>query len=298
MHVLDSAWDAIKREFESASVEKQLNARRQITGELNRLFRRFRHYEDEEQWLAALRDGAALASHEFAIFTVANGELRLRARQNIALEEPVTLAVSSANAFRAAIESREPVTSLRRAGEVGAVLAREESSARAHLFPIANGGRVVAVVFAAGDETLDLDGMELISSMASAVLERQANQTIHAQIAPLVRHVDEQRGEGVRELPGWSTLSESDRRLHSKAQRFSRVAVAEMQLARPEACRAGREQNNLYLFLQSEIDKARESYRRQFMTISSMVDYLHLELLCAVGGDERKLGADYPGHLV
>jgi hypothetical protein len=72
-----------------------------------------------------------------------------------------------------------------------------------------------------------------------------------------------------------------------------------MQLAKPEACRAGREQSDLYLFLKNEIEKAREIYMRQFGTISSMADYLHLELVrTAAGGDETKLGADYPGQLV
>jgi hypothetical protein len=87
--------------------------------------------------------------------------------------------------------------------------------------------------------------------------------------------------------------------LHVRAQRFARVKVAEMQLARPDACRAGLQQSNLYVFLRHEIDKARETYRKQFMTIPSMVDYLHLELVgTAVGNDEQKLGADYPGQLV
>ena len=87
--------------------------------------------------------------------------------------------------------------------------------------------------------------------------------------------------------------------MHARAQRFSRVAVAEMQLNRPEACRAGREQNDLYMFLRSEIDKARESYCKQFMTDPQMTDYLHLELMhIAADGDEGKLGADYPGALV
>jgi hypothetical protein len=72
-----------------------------------------------------------------------------------------------------------------------------------------------------------------------------------------------------------------------------------MQLFKPEACRAGREQSDLYLFLKNEIDKAREIYSRQFRTISSMADYLHLELVrTAAEGDELKLGADYPGQLV
>ena len=69
-------------------------------------------------------------------------------------------------------------------------------------------------------------------------------------------------------------------------------------LARPDAARAGREQNNVYLFLKSDIDSARESYRAQFMRDKSIVDYFHLELVrTAAEGDESKLGAEYPGPL-
>jgi hypothetical protein len=100
-------------------------------------------------------------------------------------------------------------------------------------------------------------------------------------------------------LPPWSALNEEQRNLHLRAQRFSRVKVAEMQLSRPEACRAGLEQNDVYLFLKKEIDSAREAYRAQFMTGPSMADYLHLELVrTAAEGEESKLGADYPGQLV
>jgi hypothetical protein len=97
----------------------------------------------------------------------------------------------------------------------------------------------------------------------------------------------------------WADLDESQRQLHIRARRFARVAVAEMQLSKPEACRAGREQGDLYLFLKNEIDKAREIYSRQFRTMSSMADYLHLELVRnAAEGEDLKLGADYPGQLV
>ena len=63
-------------------------------------------------------------------------------------------------------------------------------------------------------------------------------------------------------LPVWADFDESQRQLHIRARRFARVAVAEMQLSKPEACRAGREQGDLYLFLKNEIDKAREIYSR------------------------------------
>jgi hypothetical protein len=76
------------------------------------------------------------------------------------------------------------------------------------------------------------------------------------------------------------------------------VKVAQMEISRPEACRAGRKESNFYLFLKREIDSARDSYRKQFMTAPHMPDYLHLELVhTALEGQEQKLGADYPGQL-
>ena len=303
MHVLDSAWESLKREFESASQENQSKARRRITGELNRLFRRFRHYENSEQWTAAVRDGSALAAHNFAVFTLSGGELRLRAQQGLTLEEDLSFAATSVNAFRSAIDSRESIVALRRASEVGAALAVDDPGARAHLIPILNGERVVAILFAADETELDSDALELVASMAAAVLERQSNLSIHTQIAAgniqVTAGADAPAAKAPVVLPSWAELKDADRQLHGRAQRFARVAVAKMQLARPEACRAGLEQNNLYLFLQAEIDKARESYAKQFMTVPSMVDYLHLELLHSMAaGEERKMGADYPGHLV
>jgi hypothetical protein len=53
------------------------------------------------------------------------------------------------------------------------------------------------------------------------------------------------------------------------------------------------------VILGKEIDKARETYRKQFMTIPSMADYFHEELVGFIlEGDATKLGADYPGELL
>jgi hypothetical protein len=71
-----------------------------------------------------------------------------------------------------------------------------------------------------------------------------------------------------------------------------------MQLAKPAICRTAREKGDLYVLLNKEIDKARETYQKQFMTIPSMADYFHRELVSSIlGGDATKLGADYPGEL-
>lgn len=319
MHALDESWDAIKREFTDACSQAARAARSQITNELNQSFRRLRNYQSEAEWLSALLDGAARLVHQAAVLELKDGVLTVRGQHNLKVRENFSFSVAIAPAFASAIESRDPIIALRTPGEVTEQLSGPDVNERAHIFPIANGSRVVAVLFAADQDYLDLNGLELLAGLASAVLERRGNSNLHSQIATAApserKRVREPAPEISHEpvtiespsrpappttarLPSWTDLSEEQRNLHIKAQRFSRVALAEMELTRPEACRAGREQGNLYVYLKNDIDKAREKFRLQFMTIPSMVDYLHLELVRAAEGDELKLGADYPGQLV
>lgn len=229
------------------------------------------------------------------------------------LPDSFSFSVADAGAFKSVIETKDTVTALRAPREVSEILSRSHETERAHLFPITNSSRVSAVLFAS-DIAADLSALELVAGLASNALERKVNPARHSQIdvieVPLMTHLDspaleqsvlpEQRAPATQaKLPAWADLPVDQRQLHIRAQRFARVTVAELQLARPEACRAGREQGDLYLFLKREIDKARENYRKQFMTVPSMVDYLHLELIqTAAHGDEQKLGADYPGRLL
>ena len=277
-----------------------------MTSDLNQIFRRLSHYQSEEQWISAVCDGLFLFARAFAVFVQQDSMFVMRAQHNLPIGAGLEIPLLSARAFSAAVESRDSLVALRTTAEVGTALAAEPSSSgtapRAHLVPILNGNRVVAIIFTSADELLDVNGLELVAGLASAVLERRANQTIHQQIAPAPLQSSPQVGSTTKPVhtdPENRALSASQRLLHARAQRFSRVAVAEMQLNRPEACRAGREKNDLYMFLRSEIDKARESYSKQFMTDPQMMDYLHLELIhTAADGDEGRLGADYPGALV
>ncbi|MBV8552715.1 MAG: hypothetical protein JOY54_15565 [Acidobacteriaceae bacterium] len=306
MHPLEPAWEALTRAFNEKTSESARAARHQITYQMNQTARRLRNYRTETEWVSAVLDGVSHFAAQSAIFTFKDGRVSLCGQKGLDVAEDLSLELSSAGAFASAVESKDPVVALRTASEVGPALADAGSSERAYLFPITNGSRVVALIFAADPDHLDGNALELIGGMASAVLERQSNIALHAQIAPAATPRETNGGPAqavsrptITDLPAWASLSDEQRSSHIRAQRFSRVAVAEMQLVRPEACRAGREQDNLYVFLKNEIDKARETYRKQFMTIPSMVDYLHLELVrTAAEGDEHKLGADYPGQLV
>lgn len=310
MHALDEVCERIKQECNAACTQAARAARSQVTNELNQVLRRLRNYKTESEWVSALVDGASRLVYQVAVLEVANGMLTVRGQHNLNVPENYSFPLSSAPAFANAIELRDPIIALRTPAEVSDRFSGPDSSERAHIFPIANQSRVVAVVFAADQDYFDLNGLELLAGLASTVLERKGNTTIHAQIsagpepislkpdtAPLTSKPPPAPAAEPAALPAWTDLSEEQRGIHIKAQRFSRVTIAEMELARPEACRAGREQGNFYLFLKNDIDKAREKYRHQFMTIPSMVDYLHLELVRAAEGDEFKLGADYPGQL-
>jgi hypothetical protein len=292
--VLDLLFDNLRREFEAVCHQTERRARSEQLQTLNQLFRRFRAYQTETDWIEATLDAAARYSTSVALFSITNDTLNLRAHTPAgALPNDLSFPLNTAAAFATAIHSKDPVTALRSPSEVSSALSHSHASERAHLFPITNGDRVSAILFAA-DSACDMNGLELVAGIASSMLERKANTALHAQIAaaPALSPPAETK------LPTWTDLPADQRQLHIRAQRFARVAVAELQLARPEACRAGREQNDLYLFLKREIDKARENYRKQFMTVPSMVDYLHLELIqTAAQGDEQKLGADYPGRL-
>ena len=314
MHALETAWDGLRRDFDSACSQAALAARRQTTASLNQIFRRFRHYQSEGEWFAAAIDAASQFASQVGIFAHQEGVLRLRGQKELNVADDLEIPVSAGGAFAAAIESRDPVVALRRSGEVGEALSVADHTARVHLFPILNDKRVVAVLFAGGgssasDDSTDVDALELTAGLASAVLERSTNQSLHARISslpaalPVTGASPSAAGASASADPETSPVpdisSQPMNELHLRARRFARVAVAEMQLNRPEACRAGLEQSSFYMLLQKEIDKAREAYRKQFMNVPFMVDYFHQELVAtAAQGDETKLGEDYPGQLV
>ncbi len=335
MHPLDSAWEAVKKDFDAACSQSARAARGELTNNLNQLLRRLRQYRDEQDWGLTLMESVGRFVPEAAIFDVdpaASGDrnppfnLCLRAQIGMNLPSGFKFAAgkgaASAAAFSTAIDTRDPVVALRSAAEVTAELESKDSAARAHVLPLLNQDRVVAVLFAAGSESIDANALELISGIASIVLERGSNRNLHTQIAApaakLEREGNDDKGakrpgkkaaaqSGSKPaappisnsfLPDWADLPDAERARHIQAQRFARVTIAELQLAQPEVCRSGRENGNLFVYLKRDLDRARDAFRKQFMETPSMVDYLHLELInTAAAGDESKLGEDYPGPL-
>src|SRR5690348_6686182 len=138
MHALETAWEALKRDFDSACLQAGDSTRLRLTADLNQIFRRLRHYENEEQWISAVRDGVSKFAGEFGIFTQKGDVSLLRAQENLDVPDGFEISAASAHAFATLLESRDPVVALRSASEVGVALSREPSSLRAHLFPITN----------------------------------------------------------------------------------------------------------------------------------------------------------------
>ena len=88
--------------------------------------------------------------------------------------------------------------------------------------------------------------------------------------------------------------------VHLRAQRFARVQVAEMRLRDGAAVQSGRTRRDLYAALRARIDEARVTFRQSYLApCSSMVDYLHVEMVRTLAHDDSDLlGKDYPGPLV
>jgi hypothetical protein len=98
----------------------------------------------------------------------------------------------------------------------------------------------------------------------------------------------------------WDDLTLEDQKLHLRAQRMARVRVAEMRLYHEDEVRRGVASGDIYGALQAGIDAARDQFLQTFLSSSStMVDYLHLEILRSLAhDDENLLGQNYPGPMV
>ncbi len=322
--------EAFQRSLEervAAELEPAVSkARRELSERLHRAMRRLRQSETREQWADALLDAAALFCRRAALFAVDGQTLngvRARGLDEETADRFARLAVplTSAPAFRNVIESRDPVVALREPGELSDAVTGifGAGECAAYLFPISGAERVVAVLYAEGDETSapDANALELIAGMAEwdrrarslpapsaglvtiaapepAALEAPAARVpavIPSPAAPVTKP---------RETPDWSRLSREEQEIHLRAQRFARVQVAEMRLYKPAAVKAGRARRDLYSALKQEIDSSREAFGRLFLAASpTMADYFHMELVRTLANDNAALlGQDYPGPLV
>jgi len=244
-----------------------------------------------------------------------------------ALEFPV----SEAAAFSTAIDTRDPVIAMSTPAEISAALVGlfgHQPDEKVYLFPLVARGETLGLLYAAGG--VQAPPLELLSEVAALHLESLTKMPVEAQpvqsetaVAPAASPELETKPEDRpitianffwkqpeaepasaadsvhKEHHEWWDLSRDEQQMHLAAQRFARVQVAEMRLARPDAVRSGRDQRDLYGALQEPVNAAREKFREQFMTVSpTMVDYLHLEMVRSLADDDLNvLGPNYPGPL-
>ncbi len=249
-------------------------SQRRTSESLNQAVRRLRFARGEAQWSAALADAAMAYADRIAVFAFEGGMIRLSATRGIETGGPLTPSLlRSAPAFASAVETSEPVVALRSSSEMPAPFAALPGvfgPGRFHLFPIHSRGRAAAALYADGQ--VDAANLELVAAIAGPILD--AN-------------------------PVNASSPASSKPADLRAQRIARVRVAELRLSQDAAVRQGRTERDLYRFLQTPIDAARDEFLREFITGDpSMPDYLHLEILRTLAnGDEELLGPDYPGPL-
>ena len=198
--------------------------------------------------------------------------------------------VARAAAVLAAIDTQDPVVAAASEAELSAELWRAAAKDvdKAYLFPLVAGGSVRAMLVVMGQ--VQAAPLEVLSEAAAMRLE-----TLAARNSDLVRVA---QPESPQRTSGWKDLPAGEQAAHLRAQRFARVKVAEMRLARPDALREGQERSDIYAVLKPEIDAAREEYKKQFGGVPTMVDYLSLELVRSLANeDDRLLGPDIPSRL-
>jgi hypothetical protein len=279
-HIFEERMAALSAGVVQAVAESLAGARRELTSKLNQAVRRLRASETEEQWGQAIVDGTPSFSDRAALFILRDGSLHVAAARNIPGAEQVpAVPLDSASAFRSAAQSKDSFVALRTKGEMSESIARwagEETGRKFFLFPIVAKDRVVAVLYAdATEHNIETNGLELLATVAGAVIESQTfSRPTLVSIQP-------------------------DLDLQLKAQRFARNQVAEIRLYKSESVKNGRAGHDLYTSLKAEIDSAREGFRREFLSLPGMVDYLHQELVRTLANDDvQLLGPDYPGPLL
>ncbi len=286
----------------AAVSDTRARTRREVAGKLNQAVRRLRFFENEDQWSRALVDATESFCERAALFIVNGPALRLQASRGVPSDAKIdNTPVESAPAFAGAVQSRDTIVALRTRGELSDVIADvlgEASEQRFYLFPIPVHERVAAVLYtdsgSYGEDTAVTEALELMAVFASAVLEGQPETPDKSK---LVRIATERQPAPTVAL--WFSLSKEEQELHLRAQRFARVQVAEMRLYKAQAVKAGRLERDLYGALREDVDRARDAFRKDYLSASpTMVDYVHLELLRTLANDDVELlGPEYPGAM-
>jgi len=326
---------AMEAAVRGAVIDAIGESRRALAEELNQAVRRLRQTKDTDELYSVLLDVTAPFAEQAAVFSIHDSQARAermrRPAQVHAMDgaasaslPPLAFPVSQAAAFTTVLDTRDPVVAMSTPAEVSPAvvgLFGHKPDERVYLFPLAAGGTVAGIFYAATrvqapllEMLTDVAGLRLQAlTVVPAVAAVAAGAAIPAPVQPqlvtISGHVSSKpeatavtgsENHQPRQHKEWWDLSRQEQQLHLAAQRFARVLVAEMRLATPEQFRAGRGAGNIYGALKQPIEEARQKFREKHMNVSpTMVDYLHLEMVRSLADDDpNNLGPEYPGPLV
>lgn len=294
-HAIEAERSAAAIQLDRAKKDTEELTVRSTAESLNQILRRLRQAPDDATVFELLAEAAAPYAAQTVLLVIANGEAHLA--------DGVTFRTDDAAAVGTAIESKDPVVALASAQQLSPALAEyfgNREDRKAYLYPVVERQTVTAMLVAVGDviaavlELLAEAGglkLESLSGAAAPKLEPLPNPAL-VQIGAPAASAAERRS--------WDDLSPEDQKLHLQAQRVARVRVAEIRLYHSEALRKGVANGDIYDALTTEIEAARTEFLQTFLSKSTtMVDYLHLEILRSLAhDDDRLLGKNYPGPMV
>jgi hypothetical protein len=281
-------------EVDRLTAEARARALSDGASQLNQIARRIRQATSREELYVTLVDAAASFASGAALLVV-EGEcaraVKVRGLDEAraqALCAPIPLA--EALALADAAQHREPVIASASVSQVSAPLAAaagDTPEARVAIVPIVEKPateKVPAPALLCAWGSFEMAALELVAQVASPAWTATA--------APPQEATDDA-------ARAWEDLSDEERRIHLRAQRFAHVKVAEIRLFDADAVQLGRARHNLYAVVKDAVDRARTEFRETFFTATdTMVDYLHLELVRTLANEDPELmGRDYPGPL-
>jgi hypothetical protein len=306
-------------------------ARRELGLQISQSLRMLRASSDISEWKEAFLDAVQPHAALAALFLVTQDRFALEGVRGMAgeLETGFALEFHEALAFENALETKDLVVALRSDAEVSPYvmsLRPDAHPSKCFIYPVTTGDTVAALLYVEpGEQPLEVGAVEILTTAAGLTLQAlrgtrsvQSSSLVNIATAlnpqgdtnvavlepiPVMAGGPSSNGTAPAALPersfNWDQLSQEQREMHMRAQRFARVQVAEMRLYKDDAVKGGRRDGNIYLRLKSEIDEARERYLSQFLDGQShMRDYLHAELVETLAIDHPQLmGPDYPGPL-
>jgi len=311
--MLEGQLSQLSTEVERLFDEARARARRELADQLNQSVRRIRQADSHEELAATLLDAAMPFASGAAIFRIADAaahgeKIRGTAGDDADSFSSFEMPLSAAPALAGAVETRDPVIAVTTESEVSArliSLAAHSPDGRAYIYPLVVKEQVPVLLYCWG--AVQGAVLEMLAQVAAGVWDSlvvpEAPPPELPQPEP-IQLVNIAAASTPAPAPppasSWDALAVEDQAIHLRAQRFARVQVAEMRLNDAAAVQSGRMRRNLYGALRSRIDGARVTFRQTFFAqCSSMVDYIHVELVRTLAHDDADLlGKDYPGPLV